>query len=117
MQVGLSEASVLMKKIASFGDPRLYALALVTEHLSKSAQPLVPERVFIGAGSGSGSAEPASAGGLIAQLLQLLVAEKSGFSPSVEAADTNGLKDFADRMSKSAMASIESTVDAPPLRK
>ncbi len=114
MQVGLSEASVLMKKVASYGDPRLYALALVTEQLSKSAQPLVPERVFISGGTSAGSAEPASAGGLIAQLLQLLVAEKSGFAPSGEAADTNGLKDFADRMSKSAMASIESAVETSP---
>ena len=47
MQIGLSEAAVLMRKIASFGDPRLYALALVAGHLSHSAQPLVPSRVFV----------------------------------------------------------------------
>jgi uncharacterized membrane protein YqiK len=116
MQVGLSEASVLMKKIASFGDPRLYALSLVAEHLSKSTQPLVPERVFVSGGAGSGAnGEPASAGGLVAQLLNLLVAEKSGFA-AVDATDSNGLKDFADRMSKSAMESIEQAVEVPARR-
>src|SRR5262249_33563631 len=35
LQVGLSEASVLLRKIGSFGDPRLYALSLVAEHLSR----------------------------------------------------------------------------------
>src|SRR6185312_5255301 len=45
MQIGLSEASVLLRKIQSFGDPRLYALTLAAEHLAHSSQPLVPERV------------------------------------------------------------------------
>ena len=44
LQVGLSEASVLLRKIGSFGDPRLYALSPVAEHLAQSTQPLVPER-------------------------------------------------------------------------
>src|SRR5262245_19777108 len=47
MQVGLAEASVLMKKIASFGDPRLFAVSRVSEQLAQSKQPLVPERVFV----------------------------------------------------------------------
>src|SRR5439155_2046039 len=113
MQVGLSEASVLMKKIASFGDPRLYALSLVAEHLSKSTQPLVPERVFMTGSNG----EPASAAGttgLIGQLLNLLVAEKSGFATSDNNGASTELKDFADRMTKQAMASIE---EAPETRK
>ncbi len=46
LQVGLAEATVLLRSITSFGDPRLYALAKVAEHLSKSTQPLVPDRVF-----------------------------------------------------------------------
>src|SRR5207237_9175974 len=52
MQIGLSEASVLLRKIASFGDPRLYALSQVSEQLAHSSQPLVPERVFVSGGSG-----------------------------------------------------------------
>ena len=52
MQVGLAEASVLLRKIASFGDPRLYALSIVAEQLAHSTQPLVPERVFVNGAAG-----------------------------------------------------------------
>jgi hypothetical protein len=53
---GPSEAlTVLLRKIASFGDPLSYALQLVAEKLAKSDQPLVPERVFIGGGGDGGS--------------------------------------------------------------
>lgn len=108
MQVGLSEAAVLMKKISSFGDPRLYAMALVAEHLSKSAQPLVPERMFVTGANGEG----AQGQGLLGQLISLLVAEKSGFALAESNGNGNGseLKEFADRMSKEAMASMESAV-------
>ena len=51
-QVGLSEASVLVRKIQSFTDPRLYALSMVAQSLARSSQPLVPERVFIAGGAG-----------------------------------------------------------------
>jgi len=46
---------VLLRKIGSFGDPRLYALTLAAEHLSKSEQPLVPERMFVAGTNGKGS--------------------------------------------------------------
>jgi uncharacterized membrane protein YqiK len=112
MQVGLSEAAVLMKKISSFGDPRLYAMALVAEHLSKSAQPLVPERMFVSGAGGAGSETTGQ--GLLGQLIGLLVAEKSGFALAESNGNGNGsgaeLKEFADRMSKEAMASMESAV-------
>ena len=55
LQVGLSEASILLRKIQSYSDPRLYALALVAEHMSNSSQPLVPERVFTAGGGVSGT--------------------------------------------------------------
>jgi uncharacterized membrane protein YqiK len=123
MQIGLSEAAILMKKIASFGDPRLYALALVTEHLSKSTQPLVPERVFVTGGTGEAASAAGSPGsGLVAQLLNLLVAEKSGFGVTDIPTDTNGLKDFTERMTQEAMSKIEesltpgSTPTTPPAR-
>src|SRR5438477_5957885 len=73
MQIGLSEATVLLKKISSFGDPRLYALSIVAEHLSKSTQPLVPERVFMT----TGEAASAAGSGLVTQFMNLLIAEKS----------------------------------------
>ena len=78
MQVGLSEASVLLRKIGSFGDPRLYALSVVAEQLSHSSQPLVPERVFMAGGDGQAGG---GAAGMLGMLINLLVAEKSGFQP------------------------------------
>jgi uncharacterized membrane protein YqiK len=104
MQVGLSEASVLLRKIGSYGDPRLYALALVAEHLSHSTQPLVPERVFTAGGNGEG--HPAGgAQGMLGLLLNLLVAEKSGFQLS-ESGDLASLKEMADRMAREAMENM-----------
>jgi regulator of protease activity HflC (stomatin/prohibitin superfamily) len=105
LQVGLSEAAVLLRKIGSFGDPRLYALTLAADSLSKSEQPLVPERMFIAGGEPGASATGGSAG-LLGTLISLLVAEKSGFQP----ADGNGLgslQEFADRMTKEAMESMQ----------
>jgi predicted Zn finger-like uncharacterized protein len=103
LQVGLSEATVLLRKIGSYGDPRLYALALMAEHLSRSSQPLVPERVFMAGANGDGKA---GGTGLLGMLLELLVAEKSGFQPT-EDGSLSSLKEFADRMAREAMASVE----------
>ena len=116
MQIGLSEAAILMKKISSFGDPRLYALALVAEHLSKSTQPLVPERVFVTGGSGASAngTDPSTSLGMVGQLVNLLIAEKSGFGVTDIPTDTNGLKDFTERMTKEAMATMEGALTAPP---
>jgi uncharacterized membrane protein YqiK len=106
LQVGLSEASVLLRKIGSFGDPRLYALQLVAEHLAHSSQPLVPERVFM-AGAHGENGQGASAGqGLLGLLINLLVAEKSGFQMS-DTSGMAGLQEFADRMTKEAMESMK----------
>src|SRR5207237_2552853 len=79
LQVGLSEVAVLLQKIGSFGDPRLYALTLAAEHLSKSEQPLVPERVFVTNGEPGASATGGATGGLLGTLIGLLVAAESGF--------------------------------------
>src|SRR5262249_34637851 len=94
MQVGLAEASVLMKKIASFGDPRLYALSRVSEQLSQSKQPLVPERVFVAAGNDGQNGHSGLSQGLVGMLLNLLVAEKSGFQPA-DGAEQTGLREIA----------------------
>jgi uncharacterized membrane protein YqiK len=105
LQVGLSEAVVLMRKIASFGDPRLYALGQVTEQLTHSSQPLVPERVFTAGGVGEGTSGAGSAGGMLGLLLNLLVAERSGFQP-VDVAEMAGIKDLGDRLTREAMESL-----------
>jgi hypothetical protein len=103
LQVGLSEASVLLRKISSFGDPRLYALSLVAEQLAHSSQPLVPERVFVAGGNG----DAGKAGqGLLGTLINLLVAEKSGFQIN-ESGAVGSLQEFTDRVTREAMESIQ----------
>src|SRR5262249_16825201 len=104
LQVGLSEVAVLLRKIGSYGDPRLYALTQAAEALSHSQQPLVPEKMFIASGANgeSGSAAP----GLLGTLISLLVAEKSGFTP----ADADGLaniKELTDKMARDALAAMQ----------
>lgn len=100
MQIGLSEASVLLRKISSYGDPRLYALSLVAEHLSHSSQPLVPERLFVAGGDDKHGTQ-----GMLGILIDLLTAEKSGFSAG-PTTDTGDLRELAERMSGDAVASL-----------
>ena len=115
MQIGLAEASVLLRKISSFGDPRLYALSLVTEDLANSKQPLVPEKLFVAAGGDGANAHGGIAGqGLIGTLLQLLVAEKSGFQPA-DGAGSIELEEFANRLTRDAMTSLN--LEAPAVEK
>jgi uncharacterized membrane protein YqiK len=113
MQVGLSEALVLLRKIASFGDPRLYALSIITEHLTHSSQPLVPERVFVAGANGEPASGAGGASGMLGMLLNLLVAEKSGFQP-VDAAELTGLKEISDRLTRDAMESLRHAPAATP---
>ena len=108
MQIGLSEATVLTRKIRSFGDPRLYALQEVAEKFSTSQQPLVPERLFVSS-SPSGDDSPLGSG-MLGMLLQLLVAEKSGMQP-IESTETTPVTELADRMTEKAMASMIATFE------
>jgi uncharacterized membrane protein YqiK len=113
LQVGLSEASVLLRKIGSFGDPRLYALSLVAEQLTHSSQPLVPERVFVAGGNGEHGGAGTAGQGLLGLLISLLVAEKSGF----QLAETSGmatLQEFTERMSREAMESLQQAAMTTP---
>ena len=113
MQVGLSEAAVQMRKVASYGDPRLYALAVVAEHLSRSVQPLVPERVFSGGGGTAGDGST----GLLNTLMAMLVAEKSGFqlTPGTGGnGDMADLKDLVDNASREMVESVQREVTPEP---
>ena len=116
-QVGLAEASVLLRRIASYGDPRLYALSLVSKNLSQSKQPLVPERVFMAGGSnGNGSAhEPTAdaAGGLLGLLVSLLVAEKSGFQLGADSPELGDLRSFAEKLVADSAAPHDVAVKVP----
>lgn len=117
-QVGLSEATVMMRRIASFRDPKLYAISILAEQLSKSTQPLVPSRVFVagggGAGSGNGSGNGQAAGqidpatGLFGTLISLLVAEKSGFAMAQSDPALADMEALADKVTKKAIAAMES---------
>jgi len=116
LQVGLSESAVLMQKIQSFNDPRLYALALVAEHLSKSSQPLVPERMFVTGGASNGEGSSAASSGLLGTLLGLLVAEKSGFQLAETNGGDNPLKEFSDRMARQTLNQLQQPLpDLPPV--
>ena len=108
MQIGLSEASVLLRKIGSFGDPRLYALAVVAEQLAQSKQPLGPERLVV---SGANGTQGDAAQGLLGTLMSLLVAEKSGFQPAANG-EIPEFKEFADRLTHQMMDALKETAPA-----
>ena len=108
LQVGLSEASVLMQKVGSYGDPRLYALALIAEHLSRSQQPLVPQQMFVSGGAEGGAN---ATQGLFGTLVGLMVAEKSGFKFDGNG-QTEAMKDLADKLTRQAMEALQSAGNA-----
>jgi uncharacterized membrane protein YqiK len=124
MQMGLAEAAVLMQKVASYGDPRLFALSHVGSQLAKSTQPLVPERVFVSAADGGIGARSASEGngdghaggggaatiastGLVGLLLQTLMAERTAFANG-ESPEMASLKELANRMTRETLANMPS---------
>jgi hypothetical protein len=82
--------------VQSYGDPRLYAVALVAEHLSRSSQPLVPQQMFVAGESGSSNGNH-SGGGALALLMNLLVAEKLGFDPKAKGENGKPALAAADR--------------------
>ncbi|HZL87869.1 MAG TPA: SPFH domain-containing protein [Pirellulaceae bacterium] len=129
LQVGLSEASVLMRKVTSYGDPRVYAVTQLGRELAHSSQPLVPERVFLVGGSGgdtltrsvsegndangTGHASgqgvgPSSLGttGVVGLLLNMLLADKTAFA-NADGPEAAELKALASRMSQEALTNLE----------
>lgn len=100
-QVGLSEAAVFLQKIRAYGDPRLFALNLVSEQFARSAQPLVPERLFISPGghNGDGKLEVGSVN-VASQLLSLLLAEKAGINVSESSPELAELEKFAAELTR-----------------
>ncbi|MBC8351719.1 MAG: hypothetical protein H8E66_07005 [Planctomycetes bacterium] len=79
---GEAQASVLRKQIESYGDPRLYAISIVSKHLAHSHQPLVPQQLFMAGASRDGDSTNVDQGPL-GMLIELLLAEKVGFQPSL----------------------------------
>src|SRR5262245_29222788 len=127
MQVGLSEAAVQMQKINSYGDPRLFALTHVGTALSKSTQPLVPERLFLAGGLGETNGHGTLAGsasegngdgtanghgvansattGLVGLLIQTLLAERTSFA-SGDNAELASLKELTSRLTRETLANM-----------
>ena len=105
LQEGLAEASVLQRKIASYGDPRLFALAFASRELAHATQPLVPERLFTMAGNSDKEGVGAQSG-MLGTLLSLLVAERAGFSPTV-GADQPELKEMIDQLTRESVESLK----------
>ncbi len=60
-------------KIESYRDPRLYAIAIVADHLRQSQQPLVPTQLVNFGGEGDGQSP-----NMLSALLSILTAEKLG---------------------------------------
>jgi len=95
-----------LQKIRAYGDPRLFALNLVSEHFANSTQPLVPERLLVmGEGqNGNGNGEkPVPAGGaqnfsMVGQLLTLLLSEHSGVNIAENQAGVQDLEKFTRQM-------------------
>ena len=83
--VGNAEAAVLQLKINSYGDPRLYAMAIVAEQLRQSQQPLVPSQLFVTGGDGDRQSSS-----MLGTLLNILTAEKLGIDVKPANKTTDG---------------------------
>jgi len=101
-QIGLSEAAVFLQKIRAYGDSRLFALNLVAEQFSKSAQPIVPDRVLLmgGGKDGEGTGDLGSVN-LLSQVLALLLSEKAGIGMAENSAGLESLEKFTKEITKS----------------
>jgi uncharacterized membrane protein YqiK len=113
VQVGLSEAHVLLQKVRAYGDPRLFAVNAVSTNFACSAQPIVPERLFVmgsdGDGKGNGGGGVAGAANIVSQLLALLLAEKAGFSADDMARTAKELERLARDAAVSSTAAPSSS--------
>ncbi|HRX78758.1 MAG TPA: SPFH domain-containing protein, partial [Pirellulaceae bacterium] len=82
---GEAQANVLRQQIESYGDPRLYAVSIVSKHLAQSRQPLVPQQLFMTRAASDGDSSNGDQGPL-GMLIEMLLAEKVGFDPKIPAA-------------------------------
>jgi len=98
-QTGLSEAAVFLQKIRAYGDPRLFALNMVGEQFSKSSQPLVPERMFMVTNGKNGDGH-GQENGVLGNLLQLMLAEKSGMEITEKPKGLEELEVLAGELTK-----------------
>ncbi len=102
LQIGLSEAAVVLRKVAAYGDPRLYAAAILADRLADSAQPLVPERMFVSGTNG----ETGTVTGPLGTLLTLLLGEKTGLGSFAESPEMAEFKGECDKLAREAMGTL-----------
>ena len=94
-QVGLAEAAVTFQKVGAYRAPRLYALNVFADQFSKSAQPLVPTRLFINNAGAAGKTGDGQAGGSVLEtLLSLILSEKAGINIQETTATSKPLEEF-----------------------
>ena len=101
-EIGLAEAAVFLQKIRAYGDSRLFALNLVSEQFSHSAQPIVPERLLVMGGGENGNGEKMDIGSsnVFGRLISLLLAEKAGFGTEEKTKGLEDLEKFAEQMTR-----------------
>jgi len=113
MHMGLAEATVLARKVESYGDPRVFALSRAFETLATSSQPLVPERVFVAGGGNDTNAN--AGGGLFGVLVQTLLADKTVFEMPVNK-NGDALHQLTNRLEQETIESMNAaaaTADVP----
>ena len=104
LQIGLSEAAVVMKKVASFGDPRLYAVSVLADRLANSTQPLVPQRMFV---SGANGDTGGIANGPLGLLLSLMLGEKAGLGSFAETPEMAEIKAEFEKLTRDAEQALK----------
>ena len=95
-QTGLAEAGVFLKKIHAYGDPRLFAVNLLSEQMARSQQPLVPQRVLMMGADPDGG--PVAGMSLFGKVLALLLAEKGGLDLAGRPDETGELEEFVSAL-------------------
>lgn len=113
-QTGLAEAAVFLQKIRAYGDPRLFALNLVADQFSKSAQPIVPERLLVmGGGKDGGDRPEVGSSNVLSQLLTLLLAEKAGIGVGEKPKGMEELERFTQELTKRFSQAIAEKAQNP----
>ena len=119
LQVGLSEAAVLLRKIAVVRRPAaVRPVAWWPSTCRKSSQPLVPERVFMAggnghAGNGDGHADTA-AQGLLRHADQPAGGREVGLQPRRRRGRLARCEEYADRLTREAMEVSPATAGPAP---
>jgi hypothetical protein len=103
LQVGLSEAAVVQRKVAAYGVARLFAAAFLADRLASSTQPLVPERMFV---SGTNGETGTVAGGPLGTLMTMLLGEKSGLGSFADSPEAAEFKTECDKLAREAMGAL-----------